>query len=158
MAHEMRKILIEDTAGLVQDYRSGNSRFVKFGLRCGISLNRLPIDGRITHNPRETTERFSIGDPEYRGKFPTDKDAFYAAFERFTANAQFLALDGHAPDAGNFDMVKKCSEDYRWPTMFMDLVHRTRGAEYEQKLRLFFVGFTDDAEAMDYARRSDGVR
>ncbi len=158
MTHEMQKVLIEEIAALVQDYRSGNSQFVKFGLRCGISLNRLPIGGGIMHSPRDTTEKFSIGDPAYRGKFPTDKDAFYAAFDRFTANAQFLSWDGHAPDAGNFDMVKKFSEDYLWPTMFIDLVHRKRGGEYEQKLRIFFVGFPGDAEAMDYARRRGDAR
>ena len=110
------------------------------------------------HSPKDTTEKFSIGDPAYRGKFPLDKDAFYAAFETFTGNAQFLAWDGHAPDAGNFDMVKKFSEDYRWPTMFIEIIYRKRGGEQEQKLRMFFVGFPVDVEAMDYARRKGGVR
>lgn len=158
MAHEMQKDLVEDIAGLVRDYRDGNSKFSKFGLRCGIALNRLPIGGGIMHSPKDTTEKFSLGDPAYRGKFPTDKDAFYAAFDTFTGNGQFLAWDGHAPDAGNFDMVKKLSEEYRWPTMFVEMIYRKRGGEHEQKLRMFFVGFPSDTEAMDYAWRKGGVR
>lgn len=158
MAHEMQKDLVEEIAGLVRDYRNGKSKFSKFGLRCGIALNRLPIGCGIMHSPKDTTEKFSLGDPAYREKFPTDKDAFYAAFEAFTGNAQFLAWDGHAPDAGNFDMIKKLSEDYRWPTMFIEMIYRKRGGAHEQKLRMFFVGFPGDVEAMDYARRKGGVR
>lgn len=157
MAHEMQKDLVEEIAGLVQEYRNGNSKFVKFGFRCGIALNRLPIGGGVIHSPKDTTEKFQIGDPAYRDKFPSDKDAFYAGFEAFIGNGQFLAWDGHAPDAGNFDMVKKLSEDHRWPTMFIELIYRKRGGEHEQKLRMFFVGFPDDAAAIDYATRRGGV-
>jgi hypothetical protein len=158
MAHEMQVDLVKEIAGLVQEYRGGSSKFVKFGLRCGIALNRLPVGGGIMHSPKDSTEKFSIGDPAYRDKFPSDKDAFYAAFDTFTRNVQFLAWDGRAPDAGNFDMVKKFSEDYRWPTMFIELIYRKRGGAHEQKLRMFFVAFPGDVEAMDYARRKGGVR
>jgi len=158
MAQEMQKDLVKEIASLVQDYRGGNSSFVKFGFRCGLSLNRLPVGGAVMHSPKDTVEKYSIGDPAYRGKYPSDRDAFYAAFDSFAGNGQFLAWDGHAPDAGNFDMVKKFSEEYRWPTMFIELIYRRRGAPQEQKLRMFFVGFPGDVEAMDYARRVGGVR
>lgn len=158
MAHEMQKDLVEEIAGLVQEYRKGNSRFVKFGLRCGLALNRLPMIGGIMHSPKDNNEKFSLGDPAYRGKYPSEKEAFFAAFDTFTANGQFLAWDGHAPDAGNFDMVKKLSEDFRWPTMFVEMIYRRRGGAEEQKLRMFFVGFPDDAAAIDYAARRGGVR
>lgn len=158
MAHEMQKDLVNEIAGLVQEYRNGNADFVKFGFRCGIALNRLPIGGGIIHGPKDSTEKFQIGDPVYRDKFSSDKEAFFAAFDDFTANAQFLAWDGHAPDAGNFDMVKRLSEDYRWPTMFIEMIYRRRGASHEQKTRMFFVGFPGDVEAMDYALRKGGVR
>jgi hypothetical protein len=157
MAQQMQKDLVEEIAGLVQEYRNGNSKFVKFGLRCGLALNRLPIGGGIMHGPKDDTEKFSIGDPAYRDKHPTEKDAFFAAFDKFTGNAQFLAWDGRAPDAGNFDMVKRLSEDFRWPTMFIEMIYRRRGGEHEQKLRMFFVGFPGDIEATDYARRKGGV-
>jgi hypothetical protein len=158
MAHEMQKDLVTEIASLVQEYRGSNSSFVKFGFRCGLALNRLPIGGGVMQSPKDTTEKFSIGDPAYRGRYPSDRDAFYAAFDQFIGNGQFLAWDGRAPDAGNFDMVKKLSEEYRWPTMFIELVHRRRGASSEQKLRMFFVGFPGDIEAMDYAMRLGGVR
>jgi len=158
MAQEMQRDLVKEIAGLVQEYRDGNAKFVKFGLRCGISQNRLPVGGGIIHGPKDSSEKFSIGDPAFRDKYPTDKEAFYAAFDRFTGNAQFLAWDGRAPDAGNFEMIKKFSEDYKHPTMFIELIYRKRGGEHEQKLRMFFVGFVGDVEAMDYASRKGGVR
>lgn len=158
MAHEMQKDLVKDIAGLVREYRSGGSNFVKFGLRCGLTLNRLPIIGGIMHSPKDDNEKFQIGDPAYREKYQDDKDAFYAAFDNFSSNAQFLAWDGKAPDAGNFDMVKKLSEEHKWPTMFIEMIYRRRGAAHEQKLRMFFVGFPGDVEAMDYARRNGGMR
>jgi hypothetical protein len=158
MPQQMQKDLVDEIAGLVQEYRSGHSKFVKFGFRCGLALNRLPIGGGVMHGPKETTEKYQIGDPAYRGQFPSDRDAFYAAFDTFTGSGQFLAWDGHAPDAGNFDMVKKLSEEFRWPTMFIELVYRKRGGAHEQKLRMFFVGFPDNAAAVDYASRKGGVR
>jgi hypothetical protein len=158
MPQQMQKDLVDEIAGLVREYRSGDSKFVKFGFRCGLALNRLPIGGGVMHGPKDTTEKFQIGDPAYRAKFPSDRDAFYAAFEQFTGNGQFLAWDGHAPDAGNFDMVRNLSEEFHWPTMFIELIYRKRGGEHEQKLRMFFVGFPDDAAAVDYATRNGGVR
>jgi hypothetical protein len=158
MAHEMQKDLVTEIASLVQEYRGGKSSFVKFGFRCALNLNRLPIGGGVMQSPKDTTEKFSIGDPAYRDKYPSDKDAFFAAFDRFTGNGQFLAWDGRAPDAGNFDMIKKLSEEFRWPTMFIEMIYRRRGAPQEQKLRMFFVGFPGDVEAMDYAMRLGGVR
>jgi hypothetical protein len=158
MAHEMQRELVTEIAGLVREFRNGDANFVKFGLRCGLALNRLPVGGGIMHSPKDTTEKFSIGDPAYRGAYPTDKDAFYAAFDTFAGNGQFLAWDGRAPDAGNFDMIRKFSEEFKWPTMFIEMIYRRRGAPEEQKLRMFFVGFPGDDEAGDYARRMGGVK
>ncbi|MDB5524673.1 MAG: hypothetical protein JWM58_2436 [Rhizobium sp.] len=158
MAHEMQADLVKDIAGLVGEYREDSAAFVKFGLKCGIALNKLPIAAGIMHSPKHNDERFQIGDPAFRGKFPADKDAFYAVFDRFTSSAQFLAWDGHAPDAGNFDMVKGLSENYKWPTMMLEIICRKRGAPDEKKLRMFFIGFPGDTEAMEYAMKHKSVR
>jgi hypothetical protein len=158
MAHEMQKNLVTEIASLLREFRKGDSNFVKFGFRGGIALNRLPIGGGIMFSPKENTEKFSIGDPAFRDKYASDADAFFAALDQFSGHGQFLAWDGHAPDAGNFDMIKKFSEDYKWPTMFIEMTYRRRGGLHEQRLRMFFVGFPGDKDASDYALRMGGVK
>jgi hypothetical protein len=158
MAHEMQADLVKEIAGLVGEYRKDSADFVKFGLKCGIALNKLPIAAGIMHSPKHKEERYQIGDPAFRGKFPVDKDAFYAAFDQFVGNAQFLAWDGHAPDAGNIDMVKGLSENYARPTMMLEIIYRKRGRPEEKKLRMFFIGFPGDIEAMEYAMKHKSVR
>ena len=151
MAYEMQAKLVAEIAGLVQEYRKDGGAFVKFGLKCGMTLGKLPIAGGIMHSPKKSDERFQISDPAFREKYPSEKEAFYAAFDQFTSNAQFLAWNGKVPDDKKFDLVKDMSENFARPTMQVEVIYRKRGGEHEEKLRMFFIGFNDDNEAKGYA-------
>ena len=150
----MQADLVNDIAGLVGDYRRGDSKFVKFGLKCAIALNRFPAAGGIIHSPRNTEEHFKIADTAFRAKFASEKEAFFAAFDTFVAHAQYLAWNGKVPHP-SFVMLEELSDAFTWQTMMVELVYRKRGSDQEKKLSMLFIGFPDDASAGDYAKRHD---
>lgn len=152
----MQADLVKEIADLVDDYRKGDKRLVKFGMKCGIALNRFPTAGGIMHSSKHTDEQFKIGDTAFREKFATDREAFFAAFDTFVANTQFLAWDGRVPDS-KFVMLEELSENFSWHTMMLEMVYRKRGSEQEKKLIMFFIGFPDDASASAYAKKHAGL-
>jgi hypothetical protein len=152
----MQADLVHEIAELIGDYRKDASRFVKFGMKGAIALNRFPAAGGIMHSPKKSDEHFKIGDVAFRQKFDTDRQAYFAAFDTFVANAEFVAWDGTVPDP-RFVMLEELSEKFTWQTMMVELVYRKRGADQEKKLSMFFIGFPDAAKAADYAQRHAGL-
>jgi hypothetical protein len=153
MAYETQTKLVGEIADLVREYRNDGTAFVKFGLKCGLALNKLPVACGIMVSPKRKDERFQISDPAFREKYPTENDAFHAAFDQFAALGQFLAWNGKAPKEGRFDLVGDMSENFTRPTMQVEVIYRRRGQEHEERLSMFFIGFDSDAEAAVYATR-----
>ncbi|MBL0370399.1 hypothetical protein JJB09_00010 [Rhizobium sp. KVB221] len=151
MAHVKQADLVKEIAGLVQQYRDGDPALVKFGMKCGITLDRHPVGAGIMHSPKLKQETFQIKDSAFRQNFQSDKDAFFAAFDRFVANGQFLAWSGKVPKEGQAAILKTLNEDHTRPTMQIEMICRKRGSESEQKLQMLFIGFGDDKEAAAYA-------
>jgi hypothetical protein len=156
MAFQLQAGLIGEIAALFSEYRAGGEDFVKFGMKCGLALNRLPIAGGFMMAPKVRSETFQIADPAYREHHPTEKDAFCAAFDAFTSLPQFLAWNGKVGSTNQFDLLKVMSDNFTRPTMTMELVYRRRGEPHEQKLSMFFIGFPTEAEAWVYAGRHVG--
>jgi hypothetical protein len=157
MAYVMQAGLVREIADLVDGYRKGHPALVKFGMKCGLALNKTPIAGGIMHSPKAKDERFQIGDKAFGGKFASDKDAFFGAFGQFTGHGQFLAWNGKTPDDGKFDLVKDMSENFAHPTMQVEVIYRKRGEDAESRLNMFFIGFADNAAAEDYAARNAAI-
>lgn len=153
MRYESQKALVQEIAGLLRSYRDNDQTLVKFGLKCGLALNKLPVVGGIMMSPKTRDERFKIDDPAYREHHSTEKEAFYAAFDAFAANADFLAWNGKSLKEGKFDLVKEMSDDFTRPTMSVEVIYRKRGHEHEEKLSMFFVGFNSEDAAKGYVGR-----
>ena len=156
MPAKIQTDLVAEIAAIVTEYRRDASNLVKFGLKCAIALNREPIAGGIMYAPKRSDETFKIRDTSFEGKFETDKDAFFAAFDRFTGHAAFLAWDGRLPDPA-FEVVKQLSDNYAFPTMMVELVFRRRGSDLEKKLSMFFIGFPDEESAVSYGKRREAA-
>jgi hypothetical protein len=153
MAFALQAGLVRTIAETVEDYRAGSPALVKFAMECGIALNRQPIISKVTVKPTMRDERFQIGDETYRGKFASDRDAFFAAFDAFMANGQFLAWNGRAPVARGVPPMKALSENFAHPTFQIDMTSRRRGEPKEIRYAMLFVGFRDDDAAKAYADR-----
>lgn len=151
MGYEMQAKLVREIAGLFDQYRNDDPSLVKFGLKCGLALNKLPIAGGVMMSPKTRQERFNISDPAFREKYPTEKEAFLAAFDAFVGHAQFLAWNGKAPSDGKFELVREMSDDFTRPTMQIEVIYRRRGQDHEEKLSMLFVGFQSDQDAKGYA-------
>jgi hypothetical protein len=156
MTAQKQADLVGEIAGLVRRYRQGDAALVKFGMKCGLALNKQPIAGGVMHSRKTSNEQFKISDPAFREGYASEQQAFFAALDTFFANRQFLAWDGKVPDA-KFDVLKELSDNYAWPTMMIEMVHRDKGAEEEKRLNMFFIGFPDDAAAEAYAKKPKGL-
>lgn len=153
MAAQFQADLIKEIADLAGEYRAGTGDFVKFGMKCAIALNKIPSAAGIMHSPKQSDETFQINDPEFRAQYGSDKEAFFAAFDQFVANGQFLAWHGQIPET-RFAAIPELSENFTWPTMMTAMIYRRRGSNQEKKLNMFFIGFPDDATATTYAQKN----
>jgi hypothetical protein len=153
MAAQFQADLVREIADLAGEYRTGGAGLVKFGMKCAIALNKVPSAAGIMHSPKHSDENFKINDAEFRAKYGSDKEAFFAAFDQFVANGQFLAWHGKVPDA-RFVAIPELSENFTWPTMMIEMVYRKRGSDQEKKVSMFFIGFPDDATATTYAQKN----
>lgn len=153
MAPEMQTGLVKEIAALFTEYRDDPKDFVKFGMKCGLALNTVPLAAMIMFGPKQKDEHFRIADPIALKKHGgSETKAFNAAFDQFTGNAAFLAWNGIKPP-GRVDLVRELSENFAHPTMTVEMTYRRRGDSAESRLNMFFIGFKDEESAQAYGKK-----
>lgn len=152
MPHESQTALVREIAALLREYRANRKAFAKFGARCGMALNEAPVGCIIMSEAGRKDEQFQCRDAELRKGQPSEKDAFFAALDKFSGLGAFLAWNGVTPP-GKFDVVRDMGEDFAHPTFAAEIVYKRRGEDHDNRLNMLFVGFADEAAAQDYAGR-----
>jgi hypothetical protein len=153
MTLDIQAAQVKEIAGIMRDYRDGAKSLVKFMLKCSLRRNKAPIAGAIVMKPTMKDERFQIGDPAYKGKYASDRDAFFAAFDQFASLDQFLAWNGRLSANRNTPPVQFFSEGFSLPTMQIELAYRLRGQPDEKTLSIMLAGFDDNEGASAFAQR-----
>ncbi|OQP86500.1 hypothetical protein BTR14_10835 [Rhizobium rhizosphaerae] len=118
---------------------------------CALRFELAAADALVVY---ETTRRKGLTDSLFYGR-PAGAEAqqtipqvaAFAAIDRFLALGQFLALTGEG-EAGK-------PLDKRYPHCAVSITYRRKGQPKARAMRMVFIGFNDDADALAYGEGAD---
>lgn len=142
--------MVGEIAGLIREYRKRPESFSKFELMAGLSFGPEPVAAAIRVTPSKKEENFRCKDTALLDRAGSEKDAFFAAVDRFTESEVIYAWNGKTPDP-SFHVVRDMSANLVHPTFSVELAYRRKGEPDELRTNMFFIAFDDQASADAYA-------